>query len=447
MSPLLTLKSAKIEIKPPGAKSFTTLTNDVRDDERAWPIGEVVTKWSRSTPWDHMDPTTTTFTLLLDPHSLEASLIEYDAQVKVSVHVTPTQWWLSPDFITIAFGWINAWERDPVGRDGRARWHIELTDVIGRAAATMLGDKPWPQEMVLTRFARINQLSAAGPLVDVSSYGLPNYLVGPRDVDNTSALQIIQEQFPIGSVSAISSENPDKISAWDVGSFERPGQEYRVRLPASAIEDTGRRLDRTSFITEVGFETFFVEYIGKGDDERQTRTIKGSHPKMLTSSRIMFISDEMNMTARFSWGKDGLFTWARNQIDASTSPTVALPGEPRIFVDQEGEAERVDLLLDIGWRQGRLVEIIDPPDDLERAHVVEGGTITLHGTTLKLSISLIPASSLGIGPARWTDYNTVMNLLSDVFWRGTFADAKQHFDGRLTFKNFSVVSLIRMPSI
>lgn len=393
MSKTLDLQLLLMEMRPPGETEWTELTNDASDPERAWTINAVHIAWQRTSPRDHLEPGEYSIDILMHPDSIDASILEYDTEVQLTAYVIdpepPQHRWPK-----LLHGWVTSWTRGLPRADGRCIYRLGIIDPVGRAAAITIGDEPWPHEPASHRFDRLNTLSPSGPIL--TRYVSGN--VGPRDVDNVALLDVARATCPPGDIIGIDEHETSKLAAQPSASLQYQTQ-TAVKLPASIIEDTGRQLDRSATLTEIGITAHWnVDDL----EDKATKTIYGSNRRGYTSSRWSIDTDQ---TYLFDDTRNLTLAWAKRTIDESSEPAVYLPGSPRILLNRNVAVGNICNLLHAGTRYNSAIEIIDPPSDLDAIHLVIGGSIAVKGMKLKLSLTLVPAGVFGVRRVRWKDVN------------------------------------------
>ena len=401
MSKTLDLQLLLLQMRPPGETDWIELTNDASDPERAWAINTVNISWQRSSPRDHLEPGDYSIDILMHPDSIDAEILEYDTEIKLSAYVLETR---APQhrWPTLLHGWITSWERGLKRPDGRYIYHLGIIDAIGRAAATTIGDKPWPHEPGFNRGDRLNALSRSGPLITGDMPGN----VGPRDVDNVALLDVARSICTPGTIIGIDEYDTSKITARFSGSLQY-APESAVRLPASLIEDTGRRLDRSAMLTEIGIT---AHWNVNAMEEKSTRTIYGARRHGWTTSRWSIDTDQT------FWTKDGVdraIKWAERTINESSTPAIYLPGSPRILLNRNVPVPEITMLLHAGSRYNSAIEILDPPSDIEPIHLVIGGSIEVKGMSVKLALTLVPAGVYGVRRVRWKEINQALDVFTN----------------------------------
>lgn len=397
MTKTIELRQLLLQMRPPGETEWIELSNDASDPKRAWTINAVNIAWQRTSPRDHPEPGEYSLDLLMYQESVDASILEYDTEVKLAAYV------LDPEppqhrWPILLHGWVTSWTRGLPRADGRCIYHLGIIDPVGRAAAITIGDEPWPHESGFNRGQRLNKLSPSGPII---ADDLPGN-VGPRDVDNVALLDVARATCPPGYIIGIDEYDTSKLAAQPSGSLQYQTL-TAVKLPASIIEDTGRQLDRSATLTEIGITAHWnVDKL----EEKATRTIYGSNRRGYTSSRWSIDTDQ---TYLFDDTRKLTLAWAKRTIDESAEPAIYLPGSPRILLNRNVAVGNICNLLHAGTRYNSAIEIIDPPSDLDPVHLVIGGSIEVKGMRIKLRLSLVPAGVFGVRRVRWKEVNLAIS--------------------------------------
>ena len=375
-------------------------------------IDAVTVNYGRSHGLGHPEPGNIKFAVLT-PVGAAAPGGVWEAEVTIEV-------WCSAKWgeasIIIANGWITELDRVTITlADGtqRWRWTVACQDILGRAASTQvdLGDRP--AETATARMNAINAVSPAGVLVDGSQhYGV----VAARTAGAASCLDIIRRTVDYQALAGegFSIIVPLELAAADAFRFNdalhlsSPSGDSPTELPARAVEDTGRRLDRAAK-TDVMTVTYYTD-----SGAEQTAVLVPPFATG-TSSELSMDTDQ-----RIQLPDENLLNGLRATLAEAQHPTAALPGTPRVLVEQLSHTQ-AHRLMSIARRQSTVVYIAGP-DDLDRVHVLLGGTITITGRELYLAVDFQPARTCGIRQLKLNearDPSEAPGIL--CIFRGTYA--------------------------
>lgn len=400
-----------VELRAPGSSTWTTLTNDV--DAGVLPVNEVAISWGKPTPRDHPEPGAIGLELLVDDANLDA--LAYDTEVRVWArleHYVDLVGWLPTRYIApldhlLARGWVTYWERGRRRReDGRYLYRLDAIDVLGRAAATNLGAAPWPAQTSPDRLAAINAASKAGDLLDPAT---SSWLAGrARDVDNAGALDVIRQEAALGTycgeaADGIAGRLQARRYPLYLGATGAEELQFTwvwpftvIDVPADILEDTGRRLDRGSVLSEVAV-TCYRDVSPSA--EPSTVTYRDGSPGSYSSSRYTVTTDHTYSN------EAGLEAWADALVAGTQErPAVRIPAGRLLLL--EDQVDGLEYMVRLESRGDIFVRIVDAPDDLEALHYVTAGALTIRRLDLELVVELAPARLHGVRPMRFSDLPT-----------------------------------------
>lgn len=390
------LTQLRIRMGKPGDPALTAITNDYRAEDRALPVETMRIAWSKPTPRDHMEPTTIEFTLLVPEGSPDLAFIAYDAPIEITATINvPDR--ATPYTFRLAAGRVTSWRRDLRRPDGRHPYHITATDIIGRLATSSISDTPWPEQTAGDRLARISAITKSGPF----TYSGPTAgtTVGPRDVDNRTALDMAQHCCPVGRhiTPGAYPYNTDISIAYPA--MAHPETTQPLQIPAALVEDTGRAMDRTGIVTEYAVTAHFTHLT----DNPNTITYYSIRNITIPTSRATLSTD-----AKTTHSAAG--SWTREVMNAAT-PAVALPDSPRIYAREEYVIPSVDQLFDTRHRHTETIWIQDAPADADPLHYIVGQEITIHGLDLQLRLTLAPGATYGLRRLTFWDWRYTSNRI------------------------------------
>ena len=389
------INAARVFVRPPGVGSWTSLPVTLGAPSRALTVGPVSVSWSRSTPRAHPDSGTITLSLICPPGGVDESRLVYDTAMRLEVQLAPDRPWKQ-----LVFGWIQSYTRS-LRHDGTYMYALTLMDVIGRAGATMIGMAPRPQETREARCNAINAASPVGPLIIPTTRG-GNVLA--RDVDNQPALTLIRDTagFSAQATEALDGmmEFTGRVPGWQLVVKETGGLWHAWRyttpvwtVPARAIEDGPRVMDRTASISQVTLR--YGKFNPSGPATEETTTYKlavGS----FSSSALSLSTDMIRID------EDSLKSWAEAIIRESSQPVLRLESV-RIVLDRL-PIDVAEGLIGIGTRDAAVIDIPDVPADLVNTVIMTAGTVTLDGRELQLrDVILTPGTVFGIRPLATSD--------------------------------------------
>lgn len=400
------LRTLTLRMRPPGGDWHTVATSLAGDHAVA--VGDVTISWGQPTPRDQPEPGAIAFTLLVPDGALDEALLAYDTEIRIEA--TLNHWtgawtrWPADEPRILTRGWLTRWTRDTRRRlDGRRTYKITCIDILGRAAATNLAAAPWPANQTMQqRVAAINSASPSGPLVALGSY----VTVQPFDVDNAAALDVISRHAGIADVMVESAtgitieRRPNQPALYDGGLHFFFGTGLGIiPVQADMIEDLGREMDRSSVVSEIGI----TAYWGTEPDRREVTYRNASAG--YSSSRYSIDTDE-----RIGVGVNGVdqavrvAAWAQQLIAESLTPRRRLPAGHRLRLGLERVNDNL-LNLFLIFQRGRsqILRIEDPPDDLDALQYVQGGTLTVTGLNMHLTITTAPAGLFGVRAMRYAD--------------------------------------------
>lgn len=390
----MNIHATRVSVRPPGGSWVALpITNDAG---RAITVGLDVS-WSRSTPRAHPDPGAITMTLISPPGGVDETRLVYDAAIRVEVQIAAGRPWKQ-----IAFGWVQSYTRTTRG-DGRHTYSVTLMDVLGRANATKLGMLPRPQETRVARVNAINAASAAGSLVTPPTSG---GAVLARDVDNINMLDLVRDT---ASFSGFASEALDgkieysfRIVGVDLVVIAATGALAGMwydgilwSVPAAAVEDTARIMDRTATISQVTVTR--GRAVAPSGSEQVTTTYKpavgsfSSSALTITTDKIFLVSEDAAVQR-----------WALAVIQESAAP--ALRQETaRVLIDRL-PVDVTEGLISIGSRDAAICQLVDSPADLPDVVVITAATARLRGRDLQLvDVTFAPGSVFGYRPLAIAD--------------------------------------------
>lgn len=219
-------------------------------------IESISLAWSRPAGYAHQGAANASLTLFGDGELVD--LLEWDSRVDILAVVEgdPAPWRI------LFVGWITETSRRRRGKLFEIT--VNVVNVIGRAAGTRLGDKPWPAQDVRARLTAINAASPVGPLAAVSSLPWDKQLRAALDVDSRPALDIIEasldptstlEESADGLIHAATSVGT--LVSWPTATSNLAIAGIvpsAIKLPASAVHDAPRVANRTGLVTHVTIE-------------------------------------------------------------------------------------------------------------------------------------------------------------------------------------------------
>ena len=389
-----------LRLRPPGSTTWTTLANDHTDPTRALPIDTVEISWSSPGPRDHPDPATLDLDILIAPDSPEVALLARDTDVELTAGVTIINAAGNAQAAggTLFRGWIDSWIRT-THHDGRHRYRLSIIDALGRAAAINLASSPWPASTQLARIDAINAASPIGPLLARAS--LPGR-VGPRDVDNASALSVIQDTAYLGQRAepgrTIDHDGliglywpPVSAPSYFDGELWMSPYMYLVTLPADLLEDTGRAMNRTGALNQASAEYFPTP--AAVDTTTTTHRIPGSS---YSTSSWSIGTDTVPVVADVE-------RWLTAIVHESNTAAHPLLQPGRLILDTPVAVPAIWYLLDHNTRNRAILKLRYAPGDIDTLQAVTAGTLTINGLTLTLTLTLTPARLFGVRPLRFSD--------------------------------------------
>ena len=411
------LRTASIRMRPPGG-SWRAVATSIAT-AKAIAVGDVTISWGQPTPRDHPEPGSIAFTLLVPDGALDEELLAYDTEVIIEgqfdvwtasgwqqwrqLDLDPPGW--NPVIAPLARGWLTRWTRSSRLRDdGRRSYSISCIDVLGRAAATRLAASPWPSGGTSEqRVAAINASSPSGPLLEAGSY-----VTGEAyDVDSAPALDVIRRHCPIAYSTG---ERIGGIQTWrrpNVNARYTDGEIWFTGLggitlnpvQADMVEDTGREMDRTNVVSDVSVTAYW-------ELETQRRTVTWRDPAVAYSSSKHSVDTDERITNNPYTGDQitATATWAKALIAESRTAARRLRAGHRIRLGLERIDDDCGDLFLLGPRAAaRILDITDAPDDLDHFQYVTGGTLTIHGLDMTLTLDTFPARLFGVRPMRYID--------------------------------------------
>lgn len=433
------LDRVDLMLRPPGESTWTTITNQPHTPDDALPIGDVVIDWSRPTPRDQLEPSTITFTLRLRPESPHTRLIALATQVRI---IAAAERWevsfstqLGPNEVILTHAWITAWSHGPEKDHlGRHTYTVEATDIIGRAAATPIGDTPWPYQNRQDRIARLNAISPSGPLINAIQNVDRTTMLAARDVDNMTALDIAhlcsdprrEHLIPAPSTN-ISRATYERIPR---GTVVNLADHFPTRIPARAIENTGSRLDRQGSVN-----TISVTFPPNSSSPPEGRSY--THATATFPSRWSVATDRVIAPTSVQ-------TWANAILDVAANPAIRPAAPSRILLDRLDHLDppnrhhRGAELLHVGDRERQILAVIDAPSDVDQVQSLTGSTITITGRIITLHAHLMPGSLDGLVPITIQQLPTYQTIA-----RHTFGDWSQRTDPLGKFRAISTLPNIQ----
>lgn len=245
-------------------------------------------------------------------------------------------------------------------------YEVAATDLFGVLARRTIGDEPWPAEQVPDRWNRIRALVPDVPMVERADHSGFDF-VAPRDVDNTSALQLLRDTVAMidnelfidvdGQIAYVPrNQTITAPDLWDPDESEpyvRGGAFATIHLPATAFADPGDVLDYDLVVN-------VARVTGKQD---------GTEPGEYADRIVTFTNAE-------SRARHGESTWsvtgdgyadgtnvpdvdampaarrARRLVDSAGDPLWRLAGQvqvvPHLVADDGGGMSWITQLLDAG---------------------------------------------------------------------------------------------------
>ena len=142
-----------LTVTPPGGQPTLINTGAIDLLQRGYPSGinRVTLAWSRPTGYANQTAATMTLNLVGDKKII--NLLTWDARVALLAIIQgdPAPW------RTLFIGWITETSRQR--QDAKTfSTTVTVTNIFGRAAGTRLGDKPWPQQNIISRLTAILSL-------------------------------------------------------------------------------------------------------------------------------------------------------------------------------------------------------------------------------------------------------------------------------------------------
>ncbi len=248
-----------IFVKPPQTRPaiINTASRDLLAAGIPSAVEKISLSWSRPSGYAHQSAGTMSARLVGDRHLIE--LLAWDSRIDLLAVIEgdPAPW------RTLFIGWITQTARRRRA-DGLFDITASATNIIGRAAGTRLGARPWPVQSITARLTAINAASPVGPLAAVEAPAWDRQPRAALDVDSRAALDVIEATV---DPTVTLEEGADGLihSVVSVGSrvaWPTPTSELTVagtlpqaiQLPADAVIDAARVANRTGLITHVSIE-------------------------------------------------------------------------------------------------------------------------------------------------------------------------------------------------
>lgn len=402
---------------------------------------------------------------LLAPSIDEARLMcRFDAPIRVSVTAAGLSW-------TIGYGYTLS---GTYRRHNKTQWLVSIAahDVIAAAAGTPVLTAPgtvWPRQSVEDRAAAINAALGRSKLV---GWTTPSH-VAPIEPNGDSLLDLAQRITPPGWV-VLESGVADRLIAtdmlrpsitWPFGfTLEGPWSGPYIRqptdgtalidsaidVPATAVEDVPRILDRSGWITAIKLD-YHVDNAGDWADE--SVTLSPLPLAVRDRAVITWSTDFIDLDNPSN--ADGFRDWAWRLVDEA-QPSAPTLEETTITLGALSAAQ-VRSLTALGRRQVVMAKIppSDASPDVEQAYLLLGATITLHAAdsptstpTLTLTDVALQAARLsGIGSLRFTDIPLGNSYTEGSLYtpRPRFTDVDADSDTRLRISDTTLVTVHRPP--
>lgn len=413
----LTLESLELKLKPPGAPDWTVVDGDPTNPDDAVVVGDFTVGWGRPSPLGHPEPGDISFTVIVAPGSLDEQLLAYDTEVSLVLRVRRAEDGSRRSFV-VAFGWITHWTRD-TRTDGKHIYSVQAMDVLGRAAASRVGGGVWPLEKSTTRFPKIVGATSSGLRITPS---FNEWWVGPRDVDSANALTVLQDtvrpggslvaEGTGGNIAVLSVQaNPLLQQADGAAVLE---QHMTARIPASMLQNTGSRMDRSATITEIAVGGYPSSADGTTWTPEKEMITHYSTGRAFSASRMVFASDAL-LTRPAETA-----IWAQKMMAASAEPSVILqPGQ--VLTDRGMAGFDLSIMMNIVYRSQVIILITgDTVPDVERLQYLCRGRLTINGRSMRLGVEMIPARLFGVRPLRFADLSpTIRPRMKPYLANGT----------------------------
>lgn len=377
-------------------------------------IDTIDVAWSRASARDHSDPSTGTLTLVLAEE--RHPVIRWDALVTIEGDVyDPADGTAFP--VLVWRGWITqtTWERRTVRHPATGAWvttwrhTVTMTDLVGRAGSTKIGDTPWPAEGATERLARVEAKSPY-PLISPDIVVLAP--VAARDVDNIELLEPVRAAVVAdlrwihdSDTGLVAQDLPGNALAfmWGQSSGGRSGDAFLVDLDAAWIVDAPRTEDRQTRVTAVTINYVFQPTVG---DEPEDRTLYIRDSSAVATSELQLDTD-LRQTEVFTYqGKlTYLRSWADSLIELTSEP-IAVLGETELRPDLVGNGRLANLIdLTNGRRTRTWVQLVNAPDTIGVYQHVTGGHLTIDGRHgVRLAITMQPTVIAGQVQLVWSDW-------------------------------------------
>lgn len=373
-------------------------------------VDELAISWSRPHPLGHMEPSTLTLTMI--GHKLPQP-ISTKTRLKIVTSVGGQR-------VTLGTWWVTA--VDEAKTPNRlTRWQFTCEDIIGRAAATKVGDSPYPYGSLADRLQRINRTA--------TKFGLPSGLVSApaklatdtriyaRDVDHLPLLEIIEKTCPLLIVTH-PAEDGQKIrlldrpgytvdvghkQQWD-GKLIPPritqtnGETEILRLDASQVEAVPTTLDRASTIDAIKITYPLMAGVNeRGEDTTETYR----QPKPTFGGELSITSDEQKIpqVTATEWTYKALLAENQTPIELSTQQQTLIDLTPA----------QLACATDIARRTRWLGNIENLPDG-EPIQLPIAQTIRIKRGKLRTAVKMFPARLAGVRPMRFDDIYVADNI-------------------------------------
>lgn len=172
-----------------------------------------------------------------------------------------------------------------------------------------------------------------------------------------------------------------------------------MRVPAAALERTSEYLDRSSYVTQINYQTSLWTSDDKVRGDDVTLVARGPNPQRLTSSVWTVTTDRGTapggtVSTELGWILDG-----------APAPRW-MPHPSEILLEKLTATDQI-ALLDLDTRDAVILHVYDAPAGYDPYQTVIGGQLECDfskASPLSLTLTLEPTRLTGARPMRFSDF-------------------------------------------
>lgn len=350
-------------------------------------IGDVKITWSRASARDHADPSTMVAQVITT--SATEPALQFGAEVTLAGAAAFSSGY--GDQFPLFRGWIDKTkisrrkQRDLTTGAWTTTWVHTITvgDIVGRAAATKIGDTPWPEQYLVDRLPTIEAASPF-PLIDFTAiWWSGGRLCAARDVDNLQLSEALEKAAGTSFYWVHDGPNGVQLLTFPIQALAdmwgmthgRQGDhpDELLQVPAAHLTDADRTIDRQAVVNQARIE-YVSGVVGNPARTEASQVLRDIRPGQSTAELVMS-SDLVDLWA--GQGRSGMISWAESLFSLTQDP-VAVLDKVQLLLGRT-DAHTLERLTSLWYRSNAVVKITDAPADVYPYQHVIGGELVLSG--------------------------------------------------------------------